>query len=469
MPKSWRMKKERMARARTVAASRALPAPALAVATVFGAACTSLEGPELDDPSVGQVLETATRSEIGALAIGLVAAQHARVGDFIEILGTFGREGYTLPPAEPRPVTERLIDPLTPFNSFWFWPDEYELLAHAFLLLDAIDASSELGQAEKEAARGFTKTFMATAYFQVIITRTPLPIPIDVNRPPTELAPLEPEEEVYRHILELFDEAEGHLRAGGSAFPFDLPPGFSAFETPAAFARVNRALKVRALKYRGRWADVLAGLPLSFFDEEGPLELGAYLDPSFVNFFALDRGAVLFAHPRLLRDAERRADGSLDLRAASKLSSVPEFSFLGITVTEQFDVYVNLDDPLPWIRNEELLLIRAEANLALGNTPAAIRDLNIVRGRAGGLEALPDPFPGNLLQQLLYEKRYSLMWEGGFTYLDARQYDRMGDDPAELPRAAPNHVVYPRFPYPINECQARDMLSAPGCQPVVGF
>ncbi len=463
------MKTERTVRARAVSASRDLPALVLAVATVFGAACTSLEGPELDDPSVGQVLETSTRSEIAALAIGLVAAQHARVGDFIEILGTFGREGYTLPPAEPRPVTERLLDPLTPFNSFVFWPGEYELLANAFLLLEAIEASSELDQAEKEAARGFAKTFMAAAYFQVMITRTPLPIPVDVNRPPTELAPLEAEEEVYRHILELFDEAEGHLRAGGSAFPFDLPPGFSAFETPAAFARINRALKVRVLKYRGRWADVLAGLPLSFFDEEGPLELGAYLDPSFVNFLALNRGAILFAHPRLLSDAEPRADGSIDLRAASKLSSVDEFTFLGITVTEQFDVYVNLTDPVPWIRNEELVLIRAEANLALGNTSAAIRDLNIIRARAGGLGPLPDPFPGDLLRQLLYEKRYSLMWEGGFTYLDARQYDRMGDDPAELPRAAPNHVVYPRFPYPINECQARGMLNDVGCQPVPGF
>jgi hypothetical protein len=463
------MSKQGTALSRAGSAFSALPATALAVAAVVATACTSLEGPVLDDPSVGQVRETSTRSEIAGLAIGLVAAQHARVANFIEVLGTFGREGYTFPPAEPRPVTERLIDPLTPFNSFWFWPGEYELLANSFLLLEAIEASSELDEAEKEAARGFTKSFMAAAYFQVMITRTPLPIPIDVDLPPTELAPLEPEEEVYRRILELFDEAEGHLSAGGSAFPFDLPPGLSAFDTPAAFARINRALKVRVLKYRGSWTDVLAELPRSFVDEDAAFELGAHLDPPFVNIFAVDRGAIFFAHPRLLRDAERRADGSVDLRAGTKLSSIPEFTFLGITVTEQFDGYVTVDDPLPWIRNEELLLIRAEANLALGNTSAAIRDLNIVRERAGGLEPLPDPFPGDVLRQLLYEKRYSLMWEGGFTYLDARQYDRMGDDPAELPRAAPNHVVYPRFPYPINECTARDMLNDVGCQPVPGF
>jgi hypothetical protein len=27
----------------------------------------------------------------------------------------------------------------------------------------------------------------------------------------------------------------------------------------------------------------------------------------------------------------------------------------------------------------------------------------------------------------LYEKRHSLIWEGEFTYLDARQYSRTGD------------------------------------------
>ena len=441
---------------------------ALAAAAVWGAGCNSLEGPELDDPSVEQFLETSSRSEIAAVAIGLIASQFEMNSSLLLHLGIFGREGYNLSPAEPRTVTERLIDPLTPSNTFFlFWPREYKQLANAFLLLESIDASTELTEAEKEATRGFTKTFMAAAYFQVMLTHTPLPIPVDVDRDPTEVAPLEPEEDVYRHIFQLFDEAEGHLMSGASAFPFDLPPGFSAFETPEAFARLNRALEVRALKYRGRWADALATLPASFFNEDARLDLGAYNDGD--NFFAVIRGSVLFAHPRLWRDAELRADGSKDLRATSKLLPVEEFSFQGITVTERFEVYDDFTDPLPWIRNEELLLIRAEANLALGNTSAAIRDLNIVRARAGGLEPLPDPFPGDLLRQLLYEKRYSLMWEGGFTYLDARQYDRMGDDPAELPRAAPNHVVYPRFPYPINECQARGMLNDVGCQPVPGF
>ena len=419
-------------RARAVSASHTVPAAALAVATVWGAGCTSLEGPDLDDPSVEQFLETSSRSEIAAVATGLIAGQFGMSGDLIIDLGIFGREGYSLSPAEPRTVTERLIDPLTPFNSFLFWPQEYKQLANAFLLLEAIDTSTELTEAEKEAARGFTKTFMAAAYLQVMITHTPLSIPVDVNRDPTELTPLEPEEDVYRHIFQLFDDADSHLLAAGSAFPFDLPPGFSAFETPEVFARLNRALEVRALKYRGRWGDVLATLPASFFDEAAQLDLGAYTDGK--NFIAVGRGNVLFAHPRLWRDAELRADGSKDLRATSKLFPVQEFSFLGITVTERFELYDDFADPLPWIRNEELLLIRAEANLALGNSSAAIRDLNIVRERSGGLQPLPAPFPGDLLRQHLYERRYSLMWEGGFTYLDARQYDRMGDDPAEHTR-----------------------------------
>jgi len=41
-----------------------------------------------------------------------------------------------------------------------------------------------------------------------------------------------------------------------------------------------------------------------------------------------------------------------------------------------------------------------------------------------------------------------------------RQYDKLD----ELPRALPDHRVYPGFPYPDNECLARDIpSSAPEC------
>ena len=69
-------------------------------------------------------------------------------------------------------------------------------------------------------------------------------------------------------------------------------------------------------------------------------------------------------------------------------------------------------------------------------------------------------YGGDLLGEIVYNRLYSLIWEGGFHYFDMRQYDRLGD----LPRALPTHGVFVGFPYPQNECLARDaIVSGPEC------
>lgn len=441
---------------------------------VVGAGCSDLTSPSFNDPSAEELTGSPNRAAIAGAALGLVQQQRGQTSSFIEVAGIFGREGYDLRPEEPRTITQRLIDPLA--GSSGFWAAQYEQMQNGFVLLDAIEGAPPevLSESEKAAAAGFVKTFMAQAIYEVALMHDPLPIPLDVNREPTEdLAPMESIDQAYQWSFDMFDEAASDLSSGG-AFPFDLPAGFDGFDTPATFLMANRALKVRALKYQDRWSEVLSTLPQTFVDAQGDLDAGVYFDFSTQsgdasNEFFAQRGTNLFAHPRLLRDAELRANGEKDLRATEKISPADGFTLLGITVTEVYDVYMSLSDPIPWIQNEELVLIRAEANLAQGNTSAAIDDINTIRERSGGLEPIPDPFDGDLLGQLLYEKRYSLMWEGGFTYLDARQYDRMGDTPEELPRVADNHVVYPRYPYPNNECVARGIESDEGCQPVFGF
>jgi hypothetical protein len=455
----------------------------IVLALVVGTGCSDLTSPSFNDPSAEELTGSPNRAAIGGAAMGLVTQQRGMTASFIEVVGIFGREGYDLRPEEPRTITNRLIDPL--IGSSAFWEAQYEQMQNAFVLLAAIEGAESdiLMAAEKSAASGFVKTFMAEAIYEVALMHdaqgagglSALSIPLDVERAPTdELAPLESIDAAYQWAFDMFDEAAADLGSAGGAFPFTLPPGFDGFDTPATFLMANRALKVRALKYQGRWTDVLSTLPQTFVDAQGDLQAGVYFDYSTqsgdeINEFASQRGTNLWAHPRLLRDAELRGNGEKDLRAQQKLSPGDGFTLLGITVSEVFDLYVSLSDPIPWIQNEELVLIRAEANLAQGNTSAAIEDINTIRERSGGLEPISDPFDGDLLGQLLYEKRYSLMWEGGFTYLDARQYDRMGDTPEELPRVADNHVVYPRYPYPNNECIARGIESDPGCQPVFGF
>ncbi|MGH7449097.1 MAG: RagB/SusD family nutrient uptake outer membrane protein, partial [Longimicrobiales bacterium] len=106
----------------------------------------------------------------------------------------------------------------------------------------------------------------------------------------------------------------------------------------------------------------------------------------------------------------------------------------------------------PIIRNEELILLRAEANIALGNLPAALNDLNFVRVNSGGLRPLLLPLDATVTE-LLRQRRYSLLFEGGHRWIDVRRYNRLGD----LPLDRPNHQRNAAFPIPEAECLARGL------------
>jgi hypothetical protein len=53
--------------------------------------------------------------------------------------------------------------------------------------------------------------------------------------------------------------------------------------------------------------------------------------------------------------------------------------------------------------------------------------------------------------QLLYEKRYSLLWESGSRWVDTRLYGLL----ATLPKDAPSHRVHANFPISQDEELAR--------------
>ena len=432
-------------------------------------ACDDLTIPNYNDPSVENLTSNPTPATLAAAVQGLLDGQRDLTTARVTRLGVWGREGYDLRPEEPRPTTDALIDPIDPINGGLYWNNEYTQIKNVNVILDAVEAVAGLTEAEKEAVRGFAKTMKASAYWQVLITHPGLGIPLDPNPDPTaELTPITPEAEAYDYVFRLYDEAAGHLQNAGDAFPFGLTAGLVLFNTPSEFVKVNRALKARALKYQGRWDDVMAALDESFVNAAAPLDLGAYhtyttnagdaANPFFTN-------TTHYAHPRIRNNAQLQPDGTIDQRALDKTHPIPAFTLLEITVTEDMDVYKSLTAPVPWITNRELLLIRAEANLALGNRAAAIQDVNVVRTEDGGLAPLPADFSGDLLGEILYNKLYSLLWEGGYQYLDMRQYDKLD----ELPRARPNHKVYPGFPYPRNECLARNLENAPQCATIFGF
>ncbi len=82
----------------------------------------------------------------------------------------------------------------------------------------------------------------------VIETRAQLGAPVAVDVAVTAApAPFVREDSVYKYIVALLDSAAADLgRAGSTGFLFTLPPGFSAFATPATFLTFNRALAAKA-------------------------------------------------------------------------------------------------------------------------------------------------------------------------------------------------------------------------------
>ena len=91
--------------------------------------------------------------------------------------------------------------------------------------------------------------------------------------------------------------------------------------------------------------------------------------------------------------------------------------------------------------------MRAQANHGLGNLAEASRDVNFVRVRSGNLAAKNHATLDEVLNDLLYNKRYSLLFETGSRWLDMRFYNRLD----QLPKDLPTHRVHANYPVPSNE------------------
>src|ERR1051326_1863276 len=291
------------------------------------------------------------------------------------------------------------------------------------------------------------------------IPKTPLRsgvlgMPIDVDHPITAPpAPFVSFEAAEEAVSALLDEALADLQAGGSAFPFTVAPGYTGFSTPATFAQFNRALAAKVLVHRATflqctacWAQASTAMDQSFVTTAGlpgSLATGVYYaystaageptNPVSENITS----TRYWVHPSILTGVQLRANGDPDLRLSSKVTLAPAPRTLNdLTGTYKPTMYNSATDrtaadlgaDIPWIKNEELLLLRAEIRWNTGDKAGAIDDINLVRENAGGLEptSLTTTSPDDdFITEVLYNRLYSLMWEQGTRWIDARRYNRL--------------------------------------------
>ncbi len=443
-----------------------------AAAVAFTAACSDLTVPDYNNPSLEDLQTNPTPTKIAQAAQGLLVGTRVQQGTqngYVSLLGVIGRESYNFDPADPRFIVEMLIGPLdggSPAFGGNLFAAPYANVRNANTLLAALDKVAGMTASQKSAVTGFAKTIQALDFLYLVNTRDDLGLPIDVGTSPTgPPAPIVSKADVFVHIAKLLDDGFGSLQAGGAAFPFSLSPGFNGFSTPTTFARVNRALKARVEAYRGNYAAVNTALAGSFLDTTAPLTLGAYHSYStgsgdLQNLLFDPTGRAIVAHPSIRTDAERKPDGTLDARALSKTAIVEARSVQGITSNLVFSIYNSNTAPVPIIRNEELILLRAEARFFTGNTAGALSDINFIRTTSGGL-APRGAFANatDFTDELLKQRRYSLMFEGGHRWIDARRFGRLGT----LPLALSTHRVHTRFPFTEAECLARAASKPASC------
>jgi len=411
---------------------------------------------------------------LGLAANGVLAGERGSIGSYIVATGQFGREVFNISPTESRAVTyyyENYSDPTGGASSGW--SDRYATLRNIATFYSTVDLVQSLTPAQRSAAIGFGKTLEALELSYVVATRNNLGAVVQVLPDPEGLAPFVSRDSAYRYITALLDAGYAELQAAGSTpFPFDLPApsgtGLSGFDTPAGFAKFNRALQARVQAYRASQAGgdetlydgVLSALDESFIAPLAPDRSNLRSGPAYLfGNLGTDAGnsvsainVNLYAHPSI------RDDGSVstsDLRYQEKILTGQTLRTPADSDTPtdlRFSVYADATTPIPIIDDEELILLRAEARWFTGDPGGALDDINDVRTISGGLAARgafadTDDF----VTELLAQRRLSLLLQG-HRWIDVRRFGRL----ASLPLSGPNFGLTANQVVPQAECLARE-------------
>jgi hypothetical protein len=446
-----------------LAAGVAIPA-----AAVLGVACSDPMIPDYNNPQLPPVIPST--DQLQNQITGLVAGDREQAAFFVLVLETMGRDAYRIDGADPRYVQQ----PLGLFSPGAFlvdftWNSSYRTIAGAQLLATGVANSSVFSTQDKAGSQGFARTIQGLEYIKLIETRDSLGIPVVTGSGAIE--PIACKPKVLAYLSSLLDSASTNLGAGGSAFPFTLPLGFTGFTTPATFLQFNRALAAKVHIYRGFANFKATGNPVDAAELNAALTA---LDASFYsaspsNFrvgvyhtYSTSSGdlqngnfnrSVIRANPKVLSQADAgdqrlskiQQDPSF-LKALPDSSAVSDIIFLNVTgpIT-----------PLPIIIDEELVLMRAEALWGLNRDAEALALSNLVRQNSGGLA--PRTLGSfatrlDLVREILKQKRYSLLFESGDRLVDYRMFGLYSELGPELRPPVPGPQV---IPFPSAEANAR--------------
>ncbi|MEJ7913506.1 MAG: RagB/SusD family nutrient uptake outer membrane protein [Chitinophagaceae bacterium] len=427
--------------------------------------------------TVESVLTNATRGQVGQLAIGVQSSIRNGVVSYYREAGTVGREIIYSASTDNRYFTELLgtqasqfsgtNDPVGIFNGYY--TSYSSLRRRALILQRSAEGAAGLSAQEKSATKGFAKTIDAYASWVLVNMQgkngiresfTDLLTPGDLLKP----GKFGTYESGLALAKKLADEGFADLNAGGTAFPFTMTSGWAGFSDVAGFKKFNRAMAARIALYQKNWAGVLSALSESFLDLNGSLQTGPKMTFSTT---ANDQTNGLFHSPNssgspfvVFNEFVTQAEAG-DTRvfgAAAKVGQRTNARTSGaITSTHEVRMYPTNTSSISIIRNEELILMYAEAKVQLSAFADAVTALDKIR-TTYGLRPLAIAKPtilankDALIDEVLNQRRYSLFFEGQ-RWFDALRYNKKSILPLQGAVGGNTFVVFDNLARPDAEVQ----------------
>ena len=359
------------------------------------------EIPDPNNPSAGSIEQGAALSDLQLLVSGIESEMRDEIGFYYDVLGIVGREYYFFTNSDPRYTGEILGKAQSTLDNAGFYvgrpySGRYKVVKNANILLKALEnTSASLSQEQLNGFIGLAKTAQAYSLLLVLNMQNSNGIRVDVADP-DNLGPFLSRDASLAAISTLLDEGNVALSAAGNNAAFFMSTAFPFVfngtdpDYIESLRQFNRAIKAR--------------------------------HPSFVT-------DILPGDNRISKVALRTSTAVLD----------------GLSGDYDVVIYSSLSSFIPIIRNEELILIYAEANIGVNNNEA-VNALNIIRNAHN----LPDYSGGitdaELIDELLYNRRYSLFGEA-HRWIDMRRFGRLN----QLPIDRLDDDVWAEFPRPVDE------------------
>jgi len=400
-------------------------------------------------PTVESYATDASLAQLQLLTNGVEAILRNDMEFYYQTVSIVGREYYDLNGTDPRYTGELLgagdgaaILDDNGFLTTRSFSARYRAIRSAENLISAVNNSNAgLDDAGKNGFYALANTAKAYQLLLVLNRQFENGVRVDISDP-DNLGPFLSYGESLVEIKSILNEALSQSNSAGSSFAYTLSSGFAGFDTPSGFTTFINALLARVEIYDGNKSGAMSALAASFIDPSGDFNTGVFHTFSAAGndrlnplFYAPVQNKYM-AHSSFVADAEA-GDARL-----SKVSQIDAVSLDGLTSSDQVQVYSSNDEPVAIIRNEELILLRAEAMIG-SNNAVAVDMINVIRNGHGLSDYSGGASDGELVTEVLAQRRYSLFGEG-HRWIDMRRYNRLGD----LPLDRPGDEVFTQFPRP---------------------